>query len=75
MQGGMLAMNRPAAYGSDSTYVAESAPRVLIMLSANPSGIAVNPELNPKPGYSSRDLAPVTNVSSSRSPGRSSFNF
>jgi tripartite-type tricarboxylate transporter receptor subunit TctC len=35
------------------------------MLIASPSSISVNPALNPKIGYSPRDLAPITKVSSS----------
>ena len=44
---------------------AKSAPDGYTVLIASPSSISVNPALNPKLGYSARDLTPVTKVSSS----------
>lgn len=58
--------NRAGAGSSIAAdYVAKSAPDGYTMLIASPSSISVNPALNPKLGYSLRDLAPVTKVSSS----------
>ena len=45
--------------------VAKAAPDGYTVLIASPSSISVNPALNPKLGYSARDLAPITKVSSS----------
>ncbi len=45
--------------------VAKAAPDGYTFLIASPSSISVNPAVNPKLGYSARDLAPVTQVSSS----------
>ncbi|UUZ74158.1 tripartite tricarboxylate transporter substrate binding protein [Polaromonas sp. P1(28)-8] len=44
---------------------AKSAPDGYTVLIASPSSISVNPALNPKLGYTARDLTPVTKVSSS----------
>lgn len=44
---------------------AKSAPDGYTILIASPSSISVNPALNPKLGYSARDLMPITKVSSS----------
>lgn len=44
---------------------AKSAPDGYTLLIASPSSMSVNPALNPKLGYSARDLTPVTKVSSS----------
>jgi len=58
--------NRAGAGSSIAAdYVAKSAPDGYTMLIASPSGISVNPALNPKIGYSPRDLAPITKVSTS----------
>ena len=58
--------NRAGAGSSIAAdYVAKSAPDGYTMLIASPSSISVNPALNPKLGYSLRDLAPITKVSSS----------
>ena len=58
--------NRAGAGSSIAAdYVAKSAPDGYTMLIASPSSISVNPALNPKIGYSPRDLAPITKVSSS----------
>jgi tripartite-type tricarboxylate transporter receptor subunit TctC len=45
--------------------VAKAAPDGYALLIASPSSISVNPALNPKLGYSPRDLLPVTKVTSS----------
>jgi tripartite-type tricarboxylate transporter receptor subunit TctC len=45
--------------------VAKSPADGYTLLIASPSSMSVNPALNPKLGYSARDLAPVTKVSSS----------
>jgi tripartite-type tricarboxylate transporter receptor subunit TctC len=58
--------NRAGAGSSIAAdFVAKSAPDGYTMLIASPSSISVNPALNPKIGYSPRDLAPITKVSSS----------
>ena len=44
---------------------AKSAPDGYTLLIASPSSMSVNPALNPKLGYSARDLTPITKVSSS----------
>ena len=44
---------------------AKSAPDGYTLLIASPSSMSVNPALNPKLGYTARDLTPVTKVSSS----------
>jgi tripartite-type tricarboxylate transporter receptor subunit TctC len=45
--------------------VAKAAPDGYTVLIASPSSISVNPALNPKLGYSARDLQPVGKVTSS----------
>lgn len=45
--------------------VAKAAPDGYTILIASPSSMSVNPALNPKLGYSARDLAPVTKLTSS----------
>jgi tripartite-type tricarboxylate transporter receptor subunit TctC len=45
--------------------VAKAAPDGYTVLIASPSSISVNPALNPRLGYSARDLAPITKVTSS----------
>ena len=58
--------NRAGAGSSIAAdYVAKSAPDGYTMLIASPSSISVNPALNSKLGYSLRDLAPITKVSTS----------
>ena len=59
--------NRPGAGSSlAAEHVAKSAPDGYTVLIASPSSIFVNPLLNPGIGYqSTRDLVPVTKVSSS----------
>jgi tripartite-type tricarboxylate transporter receptor subunit TctC len=58
--------NRAGAGSSIAAdYVAKSAPDGYTMLIASPSSISVNPALNPKIGYSLRDLTPITKVSAS----------
>jgi tripartite-type tricarboxylate transporter receptor subunit TctC len=44
---------------------AKAAPDGYTILIASPSSISVNPALNPKLGYSARDLQPITKVTSS----------
>jgi tripartite-type tricarboxylate transporter receptor subunit TctC len=63
---GIVIENRAGAGSSIAAdYVAKSAPDGYTMLIASPSSISVNPALNPKIGYSPRDLTPITKVSSS----------
>ena len=63
---GIVIENRAGAGSSIAAdYVTKSAPDGYTMLIASPSSISVNPALNPKIGYSPRDLAPITKVSSS----------
>ncbi len=58
--------NRAGAGSSIAAeHVARSAPDGYTILIASPSSISVNPAVNPKLGYSARDLLPVTRVSSS----------
>jgi tripartite-type tricarboxylate transporter receptor subunit TctC len=58
--------NRPGAGSSIAAdLVAKAAPDGYTLLIASPSSISVNPALNPKLGYSPRDLAPVTKLTSS----------
>jgi tripartite-type tricarboxylate transporter receptor subunit TctC len=58
--------NRAGAGSSIAAdYVAKAAPDGYTMLIASPSSISVNPALNPKIGYSLRDLTPITKVSTS----------
>ena len=45
--------------------MAKAAPDGYTLLIASPSSISVNPAVNPKLGYTARDLAPVIKVSSS----------
>jgi len=62
----VLIENRAGAGSSIAAdFVAKSAPDGYTLLIASPSSISVNPALNPKIGYSARDLAPITKVSSS----------
>ena len=58
--------NRPGAGSSIAAdMVAKAPPDGYTLLIASPSSISVNPALNPKLGYSPRDLAPVTKLTSS----------
>ena len=62
----VIVENRAGAGSSIAAdYVAKSAPDGYTMLIASPSSISVNPALNSKLGYSLRDLAPITKVSTS----------
>src|SRR5262244_141883 len=45
--------------------VARSAPDGYTILIASPSSISVNPALNPKLGYSPKELLPVTKITTS----------
>jgi tripartite-type tricarboxylate transporter receptor subunit TctC len=58
--------NRAGAGSSIAAeFVSKAAPDGYTLLIASPSSISVNPALNPKLGYSPRDLLPVTKVTSS----------
>jgi tripartite-type tricarboxylate transporter receptor subunit TctC len=58
--------NRAGAGSSIAAELAaKSAPDGYTVLIASPSSISVNPALNPKLGYTARDLVPVTKVTSS----------
>ena len=46
-------------------FVAKAAPDGYTLLIASPSSISVNPSLNAKLGYSAKDLAPVSKITSS----------
>jgi tripartite-type tricarboxylate transporter receptor subunit TctC len=62
----VIVENRPGAGSSIAAdLVAKAAPDGYTLLIASPSSISVNPALNPKLGYTARDLAPVTKLSSS----------
>ena len=62
----VIVENRAGAGSSIAAdYVAKSAPDGYTMLIASPSSISVNPALNSKLGYSLRDFAPITKVSTS----------
>jgi tripartite-type tricarboxylate transporter receptor subunit TctC len=58
--------NRAGAGSSIAAeWVAKAAPDGYTLLIASPSSISVNPALNAKLGYSARDLAPVTKITTS----------
>ena len=62
----MVIENRAGAGSSIAAeMVAKSAADGYTVLIASPSSISVNPALNAKLGYSARDLAPITKVTSS----------
>jgi tripartite-type tricarboxylate transporter receptor subunit TctC len=62
----VLVENRAGAGSSIAAeHVAKSPADGYTLLIASPSSISVNPAVNPKLGYSARDLAPVTKVSAS----------
>ena len=62
----VIVENRPGGGSSIAAdAVAKAAPDGYTVLIASPSSISVNPALNPRLGYSMRDLMPVTRVSSS----------
>ncbi|MBL8377080.1 MAG: tripartite tricarboxylate transporter substrate binding protein [Burkholderiales bacterium] len=62
----MVVENRAGAGSSIAAdHVAKAAPDGYTLLIASPSSISVNPAVNPKLGYSARDLLPVTRVSTS----------
>lgn len=63
---GVVVENRAGAGSSIAAeHVAKSAPDGYTVLIASPSSISVNPALNPRIGYSQRDLTPISKVSSS----------
>jgi tripartite-type tricarboxylate transporter receptor subunit TctC len=62
----IIVENRPGAGSSIAAdMVAKSPPDGYTLLLASPSSISVNPALNPKLGYTARDLAPIAKVTSS----------
>jgi tripartite-type tricarboxylate transporter receptor subunit TctC len=62
----IIVENRAGAGSSIAAeYVAKAAPDGYTFLIASPSSISVNPAVNPRLGYSARDLAPVSKVSAS----------
>ena len=62
----VLVENRAGAGSSIAAeHVSKAPPDGYTLLIASPSSISVNPAVNPKLGYSARDLLPVTKVSSS----------
>lgn len=62
----VLIENRAGAGSSIAAeLVAKATPDGYTVLIASPSSISVNPALNPKLGYSPRDLLPITKVTSS----------
>jgi tripartite-type tricarboxylate transporter receptor subunit TctC len=59
----VIVENRAGAGSSIAAeLVAKAAPDGYTLLIASPSSISVNPALNPKLGYTARDLTPVTQV-------------
>jgi tripartite-type tricarboxylate transporter receptor subunit TctC len=62
----IIVENKPGAGSSIAAEMAaKSPPDGYTILIASPSSISVNPALNPKLGYTARDLAPITKVTSS----------
>jgi tripartite-type tricarboxylate transporter receptor subunit TctC len=58
--------NRPGAGSSIAAeLVAKSTPDGYTLLIASPAAISVNPALNPQLGYTARDFAPVTKMTTS----------
>jgi len=63
---GVVVENRAGAGSSlAADHVAKAHADGYTLLIASPSSISVNPALNPKLGYSAKDLVPVTRLSSS----------
>jgi len=62
-----LIIENKAGAGSSiaAEFVAKAAPDGYTVLIASPSSISVNPALNPKLGYSAKDLQPVTKITAS----------
>lgn len=65
--GQTVAVDNRAGAGSSlaADFVAKAPADGYTLLIASPSSISVNPALNPKLGYSAKDLAPVTRVTTS----------
>ena len=62
----VIVENKPGAGSSIAAeYVAKAAPDGYTLLIASPASISVNPALNPKLGYTPRDLLPITKVTTS----------
>ena len=62
----VIVENRPGAGSSlAAEMVAKAPPDGYTLLIASPAGISVNPALNPKLGYTPRDLLPITKVTTS----------
>lgn len=58
--------NKPGAGSSIAAdYVVKAAPDGYTLLIASPSSISINPALNPKLSYTSKDLVPVTKITTS----------
>src|SRR3546814_7139765 len=60
--------NKPGAGSSIAAdYVVKAAPDGYTVLIASPSSISINPALNPKLSYSSKDLKAVTKITDRKS--------
>jgi tripartite-type tricarboxylate transporter receptor subunit TctC len=65
--GQTIVVENKAGAGSSiaANFVAKAAPDGYTILIASPSSISVNPALNPKIGYTAKDLSPITKITSS----------
>ncbi len=65
--GQTIVIENKAGAGSSiaAEFVAKAAPDGYTVLIASPAAISVNPALNPKLGYTARDLLPISKVTSS----------
>jgi tripartite-type tricarboxylate transporter receptor subunit TctC len=62
----IIVENRPGSGSSIAAdYVVKAPPDGYTVLIASPSAILVNPVLNPKVGYTARDLQPILKITSS----------